>query len=97
MGLIHHSDRGSQYVSIRYSERLTMAGIVPSVGSVGDSYNNALAEIINGLYKAEVIHRNGPWKSIEAIEFATLELVHWFNHIKDYLSQSETFHQLRQK
>lgn len=80
MGLIHHSDRGSQYVSIRYSERLAMAGIVPSVGSVGDSYDNALAETINGLYKAEVIHRNGPWKSFEAVEFATLEWVHWFNH-----------------
>ena len=72
-GLIHHSDRGSQYVSIRYSERLAEAGIEPSVGSVGDSYDNALAETINGLYKAEVIHRRGPWRSFEAVEYATLE------------------------
>ena len=79
-GLIHHSDRGSQYVSIRYSERLAEAGIEPSVGSVGDSYDNALAETINGLYKAEVIHRRGPWRSFEAVEFATLEWVDWFNH-----------------
>jgi len=79
-GLVHHSDRGSQYVSIRYSERLAEAGIEPSVGSVGDSYDNALAESINGLYKAEVIHRRGPWRSIEAVEFATLEWVDWFNH-----------------
>ncbi|KON79314.2 IS3 family transposase [Azoarcus sp. PA01] len=78
--LIHHSDRGSQYVSIRYSERLTEAGIEPSVGSRGDSYDNALAETINGLYKAEVIHRRGPWKSVEAVELATLEWVSWFNH-----------------
>jgi putative transposase len=79
-GLVHHSDRGSQYVSIRYSERLAEAGIEPSVGSVGDSYDNALAETINGLYKAEVIHRRGPWHSFEAVEFATLEWVDWFNH-----------------
>ncbi|MBB3956292.1 transposase InsO family protein [Novosphingobium sp. 1748] len=79
-GLIHHSDRGSQYVSIRYSERLAEAGIEPSVGSVGDSYDNALAETINGLYKAEVIHRRGPWRSFQAVEFATLEWVDWFNH-----------------
>ena len=79
-GLIHHSDRGSQYVSIKYSERLAEAGIEPSVGSVGDSYDNALAETINGLYKAEVIHRRGPWRSFEAVEFATLEWVDWFNH-----------------
>ena len=79
-GLVHHSDRGSQYVSIRYSERLAEAGIEPSVGSVGDSYDNALAESINGLYKAEVIHRRGPWRTIEAVEFATLEWVDWFNH-----------------
>lgn len=79
-GLIHHSDRGVQYVSIRYSERLAEAGIKPSVGSVGDSYDNALAETINGLYKAEVIHRRGPWRSYEAVEFATLEWVDWFNH-----------------
>jgi putative transposase len=79
-GLVHHSDRGSQYVSIHYTERLAQAGIEPSVGSVGDSYDNALAESINGLYKAEVIHRRGPWRSLEAVEFATLEWVNWFNH-----------------
>ncbi|WP_332715878.1 IS3 family transposase [Pelagibacterium mangrovi] len=79
-GLVHHSDRGVQYVSIRYSERLAEAGIEPSVGSVGDSYDNALAETINGLYKAEVIHRRGPWRNLEAVEFATLEWVDWFNH-----------------
>jgi putative transposase len=78
--LIHHSDRGSQYVSIRYSERLAEAGIEPSVGSRGDSYDNALAETINGLYKAELIHRRAPWKSREAVEFATLEWIDWFNH-----------------
>jgi putative transposase len=78
--LIHHSDRGSQYVSIRYTERLAEAGIEPSVGSRGDSYDNALAETINGLYKAELIHRRGPWKTREALELATLEWVHWFNH-----------------
>jgi putative transposase len=78
--LIHHSDRGSQYVSIRYTERLAEAGIEPSVGSRGDSYDNALAETINGLYKAEVIHRRGPWKSPESVELATLEWVSWFNH-----------------
>ncbi|WP_425312661.1 IS3 family transposase [Martelella limonii] len=80
MGLVHHSDRGSQYLSIRYSERLAEAGIEPSVGSVGDSYDNALAETINGLYKAEVIHRRGPWRNFEAVEFATLEWVDWFNN-----------------
>jgi putative transposase len=79
-GLIHHSDRGVQYVSIKYTERLAAAGIEPSVGSVGDSYDNALAETINGLYKAEVIHRRGPWRSFEAVEFATLEWVDWFNN-----------------
>ena len=78
--LIHHSDRGSQYVSIRYSERLAEAGIEPSVGSIGDSYDNALAETINGLYKAELIHRRAPWKTREAVELATLEWVSWFNH-----------------
>jgi transposase InsO family protein len=78
-GLVHHSDRGSQYVSIKYTERLAEAGIEPSVGSVGDSYDNALAETINGLYKAEVIHRRGPWRSFEAVEYATLEWVDWFN------------------
>ncbi len=79
-GLVHHSDRGSQYVSIKYTERLAQAGIEPSVGSIGDSYDNALAETINGLYKAEVIHRRGPWRSFEAVEFATLEWVDWFNN-----------------
>ncbi len=79
-GLVHHSDRGSQYLSIRYSERLAEAGIEPSVGSKGDSYDNALAETINGLYKAEVIHRRGPWKTKQAVELATLEWVAWFNH-----------------
>ena len=79
-GLVHHSDRGSQYVSIKYTERLAEAGVEPSVGSVGDSYDNALAETINGLYKAEVIHRRGPWRSFEAVEFATLEWVDWFNN-----------------
>jgi putative transposase len=78
--LVHHSDRGSQYVFIRYTERLAAAGIEPSVGSVGNSYDNALAETINGLYKAELIHRRGPWRSFEAVEFATLEWVDWFNH-----------------
>jgi putative transposase len=79
-GLIHHSDCGNQYLSIKYTERLAEAGIEPSVGSVGDSYDNALAETINGLYKAEVIHRRGPWRSFEAVEFATLEWVDWFNN-----------------
>ena len=78
--LVHHSDRGSQYVSIRYSERLAEANIAPSVGSKGDSYDNALAETINGLYKAELIHRRGPWKTRESVELATLEWVSWFNH-----------------
>ena len=78
--LIHHSDRGSQYVSIRYTERLGEAGIEPSVGSRGDSYDNALAETINGLYKTELIHRRAPWKAMEAVELATLEWVSWFNH-----------------
>ena len=80
--LIHHSDRGSQYVSIRYTERLDQAGVKPSVGSKGDSYDNALAETINGLYKAELIHRRGPWKNRESVELATLQWVHWFNHIR---------------
>ena len=78
--LVHHSDRGVQYVSIKYTERLTEAGLVPSVGSVGDSFDNALAETINGLYKAEVIWRRGPWRSAQAVEFATLEWVDWFNN-----------------
>lgn len=78
-GLVHHSDRGSQYVSIKYTERLEEAGVEPSVGSVGDSYDNALAETINGLYKAELIHRRS-WRSFEEVEFATLGWVDWFNN-----------------
>ena len=79
-GLVHHSDRGVQYVSITYTERLAEAGIAPSVGSVGDSYDNALAETVIGLFKTEVIRRLGPWRSLEAVEFATLAWVDWFNH-----------------
>jgi putative transposase len=79
--LTHHSDRGVQYVSIRYTERLAEAGIEPSVGSKGDSYDNALAETINGLYKAEVIHRRS-WPNRESVELATLEWVSWFNHYR---------------
>jgi putative transposase len=78
--LVHHSDRGVQYLSIRYTERLKDAGIEPSVGSVGDSYDNALAETINGLYKTEVIHPNGPWRHVDEVEFATLTWVDWFNN-----------------
>ncbi len=78
-GLVHHSDRGVQYVSIRYTERLAEAGIEPSVGSVGDSYDNALAESIIGLFKTEIIHRRGPWRHLEHVEFATLEWVDWLN------------------
>jgi putative transposase len=79
-GLVHHSDRGSQYLSIRYTERLAEAGAVTSVGSRGDSYDNALAETIIGLYKTELIRRRGPWKGIDDLEYATLEWVDWFNH-----------------
>lgn len=78
--LVHHSDRGSQYLSIRYSTRLTEAGIEPSVGSVGDSYDNALAESVIGLYKTELIRPHGPWRSLDQVEYATLEYVDWFNH-----------------
>lgn len=78
--LIHHSDRGVQYVSIRYTQRLAESGIEPSVGTVGDSYDNALAETVIGLYKTEVIRRRGPWRNLEAVEFATLEWVDWFNN-----------------
>ena len=78
--LIHHSDRGSQYLAMRYTDRLTDAGIEPSVGSRGDAYDNALAETVIGLFKTEVIRRRGPWRSLEAVEFATLEWVDWFNH-----------------
>lgn len=79
-GLIHHSDHGSQYLSIRYTERLTEANIEASVGSVGDSFDNAMAETINGLYKAEVIRHKGPWKGIDDVEYATLTWVNWFNN-----------------
>ncbi len=79
-GLVHHSDRGRQYLSLRYSERLEEIGVRPSVGSVGDSYDNALAETIIGLFKTEVIHRRGPWRGLEAVEYATLEWVDWYNH-----------------
>lgn len=78
--LIHHSDRGSQYLSIRYTERLALADIDASVGTVGDSYDNALAETINGLYKAEVIHHLGPWKSMAQVEWETLKWVDWYNN-----------------
>jgi transposase InsO family protein len=79
-GLIHHSDRGCQYLSIRYTERLAEAGIDASVGSVGDSYDNALAETIIGLFKAEVIHARGPWRTLDVVEYATLQWVDWFNN-----------------
>ena len=79
-GLVHHSDRGVQSLSLRYTERLVQMGIAPSVGSVGDSYDNALAESIIGLYKTELIARRGPWRHCEAVELATLEWVHWYNH-----------------
>lgn len=79
---IHHSDRGVQYVSIRYSERLAEAGIEPSLGSKGDSYDNALPETINGLYKAELIHHRAPWKTRESLELAILEWVAWFNNVR---------------
>ena len=79
-GLIHHSDRGVQYLAIRYTERLAEAGVVPSVGSRGDSYDNALAESFNGLYKAELIRHRGPWHGLADVEHATLEYVDWFNH-----------------
>lgn len=79
-GLVGHSDRGSQYVSIRYTERFAEAGSESAVGSAGDSYDNALAETVIGPFKAEVIHRRGPWRSFEAVEYATLEWVNWFNH-----------------
>jgi putative transposase len=78
-GLVHHSDRGGQYLAVRYTERLAAAGIAPSVGSVGDSYDNALAETVIGLFKTEVIHRQGPWRDVEQVEFATLAWVDWYN------------------
>jgi putative transposase len=79
-GLVHHSDRGVQYLSITYTERLAGAGIAPSVGSVGDSFDNALAETVIGLFKTEVVRRRGPWRSFEAVEYATLDWIDWFNH-----------------
>jgi len=78
-GLVHHSDRGGQYLSIRYTERLAEAGMEPSVGSVGDSYDNALAESVIGLFKTEVVRRRGPWRGLEDVEFATLHWVSWYN------------------
>jgi putative transposase len=78
--LIHHSDRGTQYLSIRYTERLVEAGAAVSVGSKGDSYDNALAETVNGLYKAELVERHGPWRTLDELELATLEYIDWFNH-----------------
>lgn len=106
-GVVHHSDRGSQYLSIKYTERLAEAGFNPSVGSTGDSYDNALAETINGLYKAEVIHHKGPWKGLDEVEHATLTWVEWFNNRRllssigdippreleeDYYRQAESHH-----
>ena len=93
-GLIHHSDRGVQYLSIRYTERLAEAGAVTSVGSRGDSYDNALAESVIGLYKAELVHRRGPWRGLDDLELATLEWVDWYNHRRlhsalDYLPPAE--------
>jgi putative transposase len=79
-GLIHHSDAGSHYTSIRYSDRLADAGAVASIGSVGDSYDNAQAESLIGLYKLECVRRDGPWRGVEDLELATLSWVHWFNH-----------------
>jgi putative transposase len=79
-GLVHHSDRGVQYLAIRYTDRLAAAGAVGSVGSVGDSYDNAAAESLNGLYKTELIRRRGPWRGLDHVELATLEWVDWFNH-----------------
>jgi transposase InsO family protein len=79
-GLIHHSDHGGPYLSIRYTDRLAEAGVIPSVGTIGDGYDNAMAETINGLFKAEVIYRSGPWKGLEAVECATLDWVDWFNN-----------------
>ena len=79
-GLVHHSDRGTQYLAMRHTDRLAEADIAPSVGSRGDSYDNALAESIIGLFKTEIVRRKGPWRHLEAVEFATLEWVDWFNH-----------------
>ena len=92
-GLVHHSDAGSQYLSMRYTDRLVDAGIAPSVGSQGDAYDNALAESVIGLYKTEVIRRKGPWRTLEAVEFATLTWVDWFSIRDDCWGRSGTFHQ----
>jgi putative transposase len=83
-GLVHHSDRGAQYLSVRYTERLAEAGIAASVGSRGDSYDNALAETVNGLYKSELVYRKGPWRGRQDLELATLEWVDWFNNRRLY-------------
>ena len=83
-GLVHHSDRGSQYSSLRFGERLVEAGIAPSVGTVGDSFDNALAETINGLYKTELIKRGKPWRTVEEVELATAEWIDWFDHRRLY-------------
>lgn len=83
-GLIHHNDRGSQYTAIAFTERLADAGIDPSIGTTGDSYDNALAETINGLYKTELIKPRGPWRTVDQVEVATLEWVDWFNHRRLY-------------
>jgi putative transposase len=101
-GLVHHSDRGVQYLSIRYAERLQQAGVEASVGSIGDSYDNAMAETIIGLYKAEVIHSRGPWRSLDAVEYATLEWVDWFNKRRllepiGYVSPTEFEHRYYQQ
>jgi putative transposase len=90
--VIHHSDRGCQYLSIRYTERLKEVGVEPSVGSVGDSYDNALAESVIGLFKSEVIHHRGPWRSLDQVEYATLEWVDWFNN-RRLLEPMATFRQ----
>jgi putative transposase len=83
-GVIHHTDAGRQYTAVRFSERLAEAGISASVGSVGDSFDNALAETINGLYKTELIKPRGPWRTVEQVEYATAEWVDWFNHRRLY-------------
>jgi len=79
IGLIHRSDRGGQYLSIRTTERLAKAGMEPSVGSVGDPYDKALAETLNGLYKTELVHRQGPWRNMQGLKMATLRWIDWFN------------------
>ena len=83
-GVTHHSDRGSQYLSISYSDRLAVAEFNTSVGSIGDSYDNALAETMNGLYKAELIRKDGPWKNLDEVEIVTLTWVEWFNNRRLY-------------